>query len=125
MTRVHRIDEPRIAGLMIFEAATLAIASALHLAAGGIKLDGAGVPEAIICIVLVVGAVRLWRRGSRGRSFAVGATAFAILGFIVGLASTITGGSASDLGYHLIMLPILITTLLLLRRSSPRSSRNR
>lgn len=125
MTRADRIDEARIAALMIFEAATLAIASALHLAAGGIKLDGAGVPEVIICVVLVAGAVRLWRLGSGGRSFAVGATAFAIFGFIVGLASTITSGSAFDLGYHLIMLPILITTLLLLRRPSSRSSRSR
>jgi hypothetical protein len=103
-----RFDTARIAGLMIFEAATLAIASVLHLAAGGIKLDGAGVPEAIICAVLVAGAASLWGLGSGGRSVAVGATSFAIFGFIVGLASTITGGSAFDLGYHLIMLPILI-----------------
>jgi hypothetical protein len=125
MTRTHRIDEARIAVLMIFEAATLAIASALHLAASGIKLDGAGVPEAIICVVLVAAAVRLWRLGPGGRSFAVGATAFAIFGFLVGLTSTITGGSAFDLGYHLVMLPILIITRLLLRRSAPRSSRSR
>jgi hypothetical protein len=125
MTRAHRIDDARIAVLMIVEGATLAIASVLHLADSGITLDGAGVPEAIICVVLVAGAMRLWRLGSGGRSFALGATAFAIFGFIVGLASTVTGGSALDLGYHLIMLPILITTLLLLRRSPLGSSRSR
>ncbi len=126
MTPADRIDETRIAGLMIFEAATLAITSVLHLAAGGTNSGGAGVPEAIICVILVAGAARLWVPGSGGRYFASGATAFAILGFIVGLAFTIPGGNAFDLGYHLIMLPILVTTLALLMGSSrPRSSRSR
>ncbi|HEX4011347.1 MAG TPA: hypothetical protein VHX62_15110 [Solirubrobacteraceae bacterium] len=109
-----------IARLMLLEAATLAAFAALHLsgalhptgAASG--ADGAGVAEAIICVVLVAGATTLRRRPETGRPPALASIAFAILGFIVGLTFTVGGGQAIDLGYHLVMLPILILTAVLL-----------
>ena len=71
---------------------------------------GAGVAEAVIGIVLVAGAIALRRRPRAGRPLALASIAFAILGFIVGLTFTVGGGQAIDLGYHLVMLPILILT---------------
>ena len=81
--------------------------------------SGAGVAEAVICVVLAAGAVALSREPARGRQPALAALAFAILGFIVGLTFTIRGGAAIDLAYHAVMLPVLVvTTASLLRQGS-------
>jgi hypothetical protein len=105
-----------IARLMLFEAGTLAAFALLHLS-GALRPTGAtsgsrgaGVAEAVIGIVLVAGAIALRRRPRAGRPLALASIAFAILGFIVGLTFTVGGGQAIDLGYHLVMLPILILT---------------
>jgi hypothetical protein len=112
----------RIAALMAFAAATLAVFSVLHLA-GGLKPgsgssngSGAGFAEAIICVVLVLGLRALVRSPARGRLPALGATCFAIVGFIVGLTFTVDGGATVDLVYHLTMFPVLIVTALTLAR---------
>ena len=110
-----------IAGLMLFEAATLALASTLHLSSidHGSKpfsSSGAGIAEALIGLVLVVGAGALIRAGARGRRAALAALAFAIVGFIVGLTFTLRGGDAADLAYHATMLPVLVATTVLLAR---------
>lgn len=99
---------------MALEAASLAVVSALHLAGalGGKPEVGAGVPEAIIGIVLAVGAVELLRLPTRGRSVALGAILFAIAGFVLGLTITIRGGEPLDIAYHATVLPILVLTLL-------------
>ena len=52
---------------------------------------------------------------------ALGAVGFAIFGFIVGLTFTISGGSAVDLAYHAVMLPILVATAVQLRPRHPGS----
>jgi hypothetical protein len=97
--------------LMAFEALTLAIASTIHLTTGS---SGAGVPEGLICIALLVGLVR-----QRAAPAAVG---FAIFGFIVGLSETVGGGSALALAYHATMLPILGATLALVTRTRRRTA---
>jgi hypothetical protein len=113
----------RIAGLIGLVAASLAVFSALHLSGtipGHSKphtADGAGVPEAVICLVLVAGLISLLRAPGRGRRDAIVAVGFAILGFVVGLSSTIEGGPAIDLVYHLTALPLLIVILTLLLRT--------
>lgn len=99
------------------EAATLAAASTLHLTRGGDS--GAGVAEAVICVVMLAGAAALFRDPVRGRTAALGAVAFAILGFCIGLTFTISGGSAIDLAYHAVMLPILVATAVALRPRHP------
>jgi MFS family permease len=111
-----------LAGLMGFEAATLAAAAFLHLH-GNIQgrsrsfdPDMAGIAEAVIGVVLVVGAVAAWRAPDRGRRLAIGAVGFAIVGFVVGLSFTARGGRLGDVLYHVIMLPILVLTLVLLVR---------
>lgn len=114
----------RIAALMAFEAATLAVFSVLHLAgairpgSGASNGYGAGVAEAIIAIVLVLGLRALVRSPARGRLTALGAAGFAILGFIVGLTFTVDGGPTVDLVYHVTMFPLLVATALMLARGA-------
>jgi hypothetical protein len=111
-----------LAGLMGFEAATLAAAAFLHLhgdiqgRSRSFDPDMAGIAEAVIGVVLFVGAVATWRLPDRGRRVAVGAVGFAIVGFVVGLSFTARGGRLGDVLYHVIMLPILVLTLVLLVR---------
>jgi hypothetical protein len=104
----------RFAAVLALESATLAVfatlhlSGALHVGSGG---DGAGVPEALICLVLLGGALALVRSPTAvGRRAALSAVAFAIFGFLVGLTFTLGSGNAIDLGYHLVMVPVLIAT---------------
>ena len=113
----------RVAGLMLFEAATLAVASAIHLA-GGVQgraapfnPDRAGIAEAIIGLVLVVGAVVMFRSPARARAAGIAANSFAIAGFLVGLNFTVRGGHLPDITYHLVMLPIIAGGLIALLRA--------
>jgi hypothetical protein len=100
---------------MTFVAGTLVVASTLHVTDG--KYD-AGIPEALIAVVLLAGVVAL-RRGVRGP--AIAAVVFAIAGFGVGLAETLRDGQATEVAYHLTMLPILLLTLAQLARSRVRA----
>jgi hypothetical protein len=90
-----------LAALMTFEAATLAIAATLHVTGASgdgpkpFAPSGAGIAEAIICVVLLLGAAALFRDPVSGRQAALGAVAFAIFGFIIGLTFTL-GGPAVD-----------------------------
>jgi hypothetical protein len=112
----------RIAILMGLAAATLAVISPLHLSGvlgGGAKPfnpTAAGIAEAVIGVVLILGAVDVIRRGDDGRNAAITATAFAVIGFLVGLGFTLRGGDAIDIAYHLTLLPLLILTLVALLR---------
>jgi CHASE2 domain-containing sensor protein len=82
--------------------------------------DDAGIAEAIIGVALLVGAAALWRQTGHHWGLAVGATSFAILGFVVGLTFTLRGGDPIDIAYHLTLLPVLLLTLVvLLRRKEP------
>jgi hypothetical protein len=113
----------RIAALLGLVAFSLAVFSALHLSGaipGSAKShtpSEAGIAEAVICVVLLAGLISLLRGPDRGRAAAIAATAFAILGFVVGLSSTIEGGPAIDLVYHVTGLPLLIVILVLLTRA--------
>ncbi len=113
---------------MAVEAATVGAFAVLHLS-GALRIGssgrpsyGAGVAEALICITLVAGAWALVRSGSataRGRRAALGALAFAIFGFLVGLSFTVGSGDTIDLAYHLVMLPVLVATAALLTVPPP------
>ena len=108
-----------IAALMVLEAASLTVASALHLAGlvhghgPAFSATWAGLAEAVIGVVLLAGAVTLARRGIAGRPAALAATGFAIAGFIYGLSVTVRGGDRPDITYHATVLPLLIVTLVL------------
>jgi hypothetical protein len=112
----------RVALLMLFEAATLAAVASLHL--GGV-LGGsepfdptaAGIAEAIIGAALGAGAAALLGRSAHAREIAVATTVFVIAGFVLGLTFTVRGGGAFDVAYHLVLLPLLVLTLIVLLRS--------
>jgi hypothetical protein len=118
----------RLVATMAIEAATLAAFAALHLSdalrpgsgsgPGSPNGYGAGIAEAIICAVLVLGLRAFTRSPARGRLTALAATGFAIAGFIVGLTFTVHGGATIDLVYHATMFPVLIVTALMLGRGA-------
>lgn len=116
-----------IAALMGFEALTLAVVSSLHLShslgRGSKPFDptSAGIAEGLIGIVLAAGAVALMSSAERGRQVALGATGFAIAGFLFGLTFTILGGATIDRAYHAVMLPLLALTFFLIVRTGRRA----
>ena len=123
-----RAYERQSAVLMCVVAATLAVMSFLHLSGilGGTKPfnpSGAGVAEAVICLVLSYGATGLLRTWRHAQTVAIAATGFAIVGFIIGLRFTLEGGEAIDIAYHLSVLPILLVTLIALLRIRTRGTR--
>ncbi|MEY9870783.1 hypothetical protein ABH931_000237 [Streptacidiphilus sp. MAP12-33] len=97
--------------------ASLLVMSVLHLThviAGGsppYDPDSAGTAEGVIGLVLLVAADRLRREPAQSRGFALGALVFAVVGFLVGLAFTTTSGTAVDVAYHLLGLPLLLLAL--------------
>jgi len=114
----------KVAALLGFVAATLAVMSVLHLT--GVVDDGsppfdsdrAGIAEGVIAVVLAAGAVALTRGARRA---ALAAVVFAIAGFGVGLAMTIRGHATGDIAYHAAVLPLLLLALAQLG-FSPRAS---
>jgi hypothetical protein len=124
--RRHR----RIGAVMGLEAATLAVASLLHLVgfvhghARSLTAAGAGIAEAAIAIVLACGGICLLRPRARGRAAALAATGFAIVGLLYGLRITTQSGDLPDIVYHATLLPVLIATFALLLRTSKHSGGN-
>ena len=122
------MTDRRIAVLMGFVAATLVVASLLHLSGAvgqgspPFHADRAGIAEVVIAAVLAGGAVALLR-GARRVAFV--AVAFAIAGFGVGLSMTVRGGGAGDIAYHVTMLPILLLAFVALSGASRRGRASR
>jgi hypothetical protein len=125
--RRHQRRDRRIAFLMAFEAATLAIMATVHLAgllqgSNPFRPVGAGISEAIICVALIVGVAALARGWAHHWGIAVTTTSFAVLGFVLGLSFTLRGGDAIDIAYHATVLPLLLLTLVALLRGRNRAS---
>ncbi|HKN99965.1 MAG TPA: hypothetical protein VJX10_22800 [Pseudonocardiaceae bacterium] len=121
--------KPGVAWLMVAEAVSLAVMSTLHLTgrlhggSGPYQSSAAGIAEAIIAVVLFGAALVALFAPERARPVAIAATGFAIVGFIIGISITISGGSAVDIAYHATVLPILLVTLGLVLRSGAGSAR--
>lgn len=98
-------------------AVSLGVMSYLHLGGSLALRSTAGIPEAIIGVVLLAAAAVVLLAPARARTTATAATVFAIAGFVLGLTFTVTGGNATDIAYHATVLPILVLTLVLIRRS--------
>jgi hypothetical protein len=115
----------QIAALMALEAASLAVAATLHLSGHAhgrgksFNPDGAGIAEAIIGAVLLVGALAMIRAPVRARSIGIVLNGFAAAGFLFGLSFTARGGDAPDIAYHLVVLPLLIGSVIALARATP------
>lgn len=115
-----------VAGVLAVVAASLAVASTLHLA-GRVSGRGelydagdAGIAEAIIAVVLLIGVVTMLRRPALARTAGLVAAGFATAGFLVGLSITAQGGHWPDIAYHLTVLPLLIGSLVVLARAVDR-----
>ena len=112
-----------VAGLLLLEAASLAVASALHLAgfvhgrSASFDPDSAGIAEAVIGAVLAVAALVMYRAPDRARTIGIAATSFALVGFLVGISETARGGDMPDIAYHATVIPLLIGGLFLLLRA--------
>ena len=116
----------RVAVLLALVVVSLAVASALHLSGRvhgrGAPFDAehAGIAEALIGAVLGSAVVALWRAGLRARRAGLWGVVFAIAGFCWGLNITARGGHWPDIGYHLVVLPLLVASFVpLLRAGRP------
>jgi hypothetical protein len=92
----------------------MAVLHLTHVIAGGsppYDPDAAGTAEGVIALVLLTAADRLRREPDDSRGFALGALVFAVAGFVLGLVLTTTGGTAVDVAYHLVGLPVLLVAL--------------
>lgn len=104
-------------------AVSLGIMSYLHLTdalprgSAPFVSNDAGIAEAVIGVVLLAGALAVWRIPDRARPAALSAIGFAIVGFVIGFSITATSGVAVDIAYHATVLPILAVTMVLLLRS--------
>jgi hypothetical protein len=99
---------------MAAEAATFAIASAVHFATG---FSQAAIPELVIAAVLSAGSSAALTRRAHAWGIAVGTTAFATFGTILGLTIIATGRQdVPDLTYHASILAALAVTLVVLLR---------
>jgi hypothetical protein len=103
-----------IAILMTLEAASLVATSAIHLARSE---RNSGIPEAVICVVLAVGAITVYRATPRWREIALSTVGFASAGFLLGLSITASSGDVANLAYHATVLPLLIATFVIALRT--------
>jgi hypothetical protein len=103
-----------IAILVTLAAASLVVMSAIHLARSE---RNSGIPEAVICVVLAVGATAVYRSTPRWRQIALSTVGFAIAGFLLGLSITATSGDVANLAYHATVLPLLIATFVIALRT--------
>jgi hypothetical protein len=114
----------RVAVLMAFEAITLGVASGLHLTGHvhGRSAPFAGIAEAIIGVLLAAGAISMVRAPAKARAIGLILNGVAIAGFLNGLSMTARGGDAPDIAYHLIFLPLLTASFVVLLRAKRGSS---
>jgi hypothetical protein len=100
--------------LMAAEATTFVLASAIHFATG---FTDAAIPELVIAAVLGAGSSAVLARGAGAWGIAVGTTAFATFGTVVGLTIIAAGRQdVPDLAYHASILVALAVTLIRLMR---------
>src|SRR5206468_2382320 len=108
-THEDRAVVRRIAALMAFVAVTLVVASVLHLSgsvhgrSSPFNGEHAGIAEALIGAVLAGGAITMLRTPGAARTIGLATTAFAVVGFLIGLSFTVRGGYLPDISYHLVM----------------------
>jgi hypothetical protein len=111
----RRAPSRTIGTAMVAEAATFAVASAIHFGTG---FTQAAIPELVIAAVLAVGGSAVLTQRAHAWGAAVGAAAFATFGTTVGLAIIASGRQdLPDLVYHASILTALVITLAGLART--------
>jgi steroid 5-alpha reductase family enzyme len=113
--------------LMLFEAATFAVAALIHAGAltAGYQHPQARIAESVIASVLLVGTAAIWVRPAWTRRVALGAQGFALVGTLVGIFTIIVGigpQSVPDIVYHVLIVLVLAWGLRLAGRVESRRS---
>ena len=104
-----------ICGLLGVAAVSFACASAIHMGLaftlGTVTIadpfPGAAIPEAILALVLGIGAFLVLTRRPGRWAGALAATLFAFLVTVYGLTVTVGGGRTADIIYHVTVLVLL------------------
>jgi hypothetical protein len=114
MTRITR-------ALLLVEAVAFVAASLTHLGVlvRGYEHQPAGIAEAAISGVLILGLGATFVRPAASRLVGLAAQAFALLGTSVGVFSMVRGfgpQTAADLGFHVGVLTLLIVGLIVVVR---------
>jgi len=113
--------------LMAAGAVAFAAASLVHFGAtaalGPLSIDdrfpGAAVPEAVIAVVLALGAASLVGRWRGGRRLALAAGVFSLLLTLLGLTITARTARTGDVVYHVAVLALLAVIVGALFRRAP------
>jgi len=106
---------------MAAEAATFALAAAVHFATG---FADAAMPELVIAAVLGAGSSAVLTQRPRTWAIATSTAAFATFGTILGLTIIATGRQdVPDLTYHASILAALTVTLAVLSRRDGNAGR--
>jgi peptidoglycan/LPS O-acetylase OafA/YrhL len=119
MNRIEGARDARVSALAGGVGVSLLVMAALHLthviSGGGPPYDpsSAGVAEAVIGAVLLAAVYRARRSPEGSWGLMMGALAFAIAGFVIGMTFTVRSGTAVDVAYHAVGLPLLLITLAL------------
>lgn len=127
LTTTRRPPGVAVGAVVASTALAFAVASVVHagiaIPLGGTSIHdpfpGAVIPEAVIAVVVAVGAGSILARLRASRLIASAACAFALLGTGYGLTVTISRGQAGDVAYHvgiLAVLVLVVVTLFLGRR---------
>lgn len=102
----------------------------LQIPLGVIEITGqwfprAAIPEALIALVLTIGAATVFAIPKRAWVVAVGAHAFAVVGVLVGLFTIAIGvgpRTVPDVAYHMAVLAVLLAGLVVLSTPSARAA---
>jgi hypothetical protein len=115
---------------LFFEGAAFVVAALTHF---GVLIHGyehqkAGSAESVIGIVLLVGFALSWIRPRSTRSIGIGVQAFALFGTLVGIFTIAVGvgpRTAPDIAYHVVIVTVLVSGLVLALRGPVDKSRKR
>lgn len=111
-------------------ATSLVVMSSLHLTgqltgrSAPFDAEHAGIAEASIAVILTVGMLVTLREPVRRGMAGVVAIALAIVGFLNGLSMTVQGGHVTDIVYHLVVLPVLLWSLVVMYNARRRLVRD-
>jgi len=109
---LRRIPSRRTGLMMAAEAATFALASAVHFRTG---FTDAAIPELVIAAVLGLGSSAVLSRRPHAWGIATATTGFAAAGTALGLTIIATGRQdVPDLTYHAAILAALAVTMIAL-----------
>jgi phosphatidylserine synthase len=113
-----------------FEGAAFLAAALTHF---GVLIHGyehqkAGTAESVIGIVLLIGFALSWIRPRSTRSIGIGVQAFALFGTLVGIFTIAVGvgpRTAPDIVYHVVIVTVLVSGLVMALRARFDKSRQR